>query len=197
MPQLPATQVKLMPGDIPGVPIEKSPLFLYNTEDAGMNNMPLHIPHTHTYNENLVYFSTDPHDPHNLGATISFYAFDRKTRRMVAENSSKPFITALPRSGWLHTPMVRRNMQRKLGFIWYITDYDPRTFEKGPRYAVSSQVHNEYYTNKRFNVTAYGVPKEDQPPDAEGDGGFMSKIEPHLGWSCTNCHGKDDIPALR
>jgi hypothetical protein len=197
--QLPTTQLKLIPGEIPGVDMTKSPLFIYTSEDSGMfNNFPLHVPHAHPCDEYLGFFSCDPNDPHNLGMTLRLYIYDYDSQKMVARDFTKPFIGIMQKSKTLHTPMIHKNMTRKTGFIWYAINYDPSvfrdvtlsdgTFIPAVKFAASGQRHNLYYTHNRYDATN-GIPPEDQPIDVNGTDAMMISIEPHTAWSCSKCHG--------
>lgn len=193
---LPATQLRILPGDIPGLPLEKSSVFIYTSEDLALNDVPLHIPHAHPCTETLVFFSMDPDDPHRIGADIKLYAFDTTIKKLVPVTMSKPFASCSARGKHLHCPVVHRNMERRTGFLWYTTDYDPTVFAKGPKMGLSMQLHNGHYTNGLFNLTEYGVAPEDVPFDAEGDGGWMTEIEPHTAWPVTKGHDGVNAPRL-
>ncbi|CAN5502661.1 hypothetical protein BH10PSE3_BH10PSE3_05030 [soil metagenome] len=195
---LPASQVRVFPGDIPGLPLEKGFLFICHVEEEVLNGVPLHITHSHPCNENLIYFSTDPNKPHDLGAGVTIYAFDTETKKMVPVEMTKPFASSSARGKHLHCPMIRTGMTRPLGFIWYARDYDPKVFERlGPIGSVSTQLHNEHYTNGRFSMSAYGVADEHLPEDHQSDGGFLAQIEPHMNWTIAEGHNGVYAPALR
>jgi hypothetical protein len=205
---LPGSQLALLPGDVPGVPIEKSPLFIYTTEDPKFfESRPLHIPHAHPFDEYLAFFSTDAREPQKLGMEAHIYAFNSETHKMERRIFSKPFLSVMRKDKDLHTPLAHRNMTRKTGFIWMGINYDPKVFrDTGKRgtpdfipavkYGVSMQLHNEYYTQGRFNASKRGVLPQDLPEGVEGDGGFLVKLEPHSAYSCTKCHGAV-VPALK
>lgn len=194
---LPASQIRLFPGDIPGLPMEKGFLFICHMEEDILNGVPLHITHSHPCNENLIYFSTDPEKPHDLGASVTIYAFDTEVKKLVPVEMTKPFVSSSARGKHLHCPMIRNNMTRPLGFIWYARDYDPRVFSMGPMGSVATQLHNEHYTNGRFSMSEYGVPDEHLPDDHQGDGGFMQNIEPHMNWTIAQGHNGVYAPALK
>jgi hypothetical protein len=207
-----ATQLKLIPGEIPGVDMVKSPLLIYTTEnDLMFNNNPMHVPHVHPCDEYLGFFSTDVNDPHNLGMTLRLYIYDSTTHKMVANDFTKPFIGVMQKFKTIHTPMIHKNMTRRNGFIWYATNFEPSIYQDGTitfsdgtvmqvpayLYATSGQRHNLYYTHNQFNG-ANGVATEDLPvmSDINGDDRMMCSIEPHLGWACSKCHGVY-VPALK
>ncbi|MDX3899715.1 MAG: hypothetical protein QHC40_04280 [Sphingobium sp.] len=195
---LPATQVRLLPGDIPGVPIEKQFLFVFSSEDDKRhNNRPMHLPHAHPFTESLVWVSMDPSQPHDLGCTVKIYAFDTVSKKLLPNELTKPFVSCNARGKHLHCPLIKKDMTRKVGFMWYCTDYDARAFKKGPKYGTAMQLHNAFYTNGLFNLEEYGVLPEDLPADHEGDGGYMTKLEPHLGWPASVGHDGVNAPKLK
>lgn len=195
---LPATQLRLLPGEIPDLPIEKSFLFIYTWEDPSrLSDVPMHITHSHGFTEYLVCFSTDVEQPHDLGTKVRIYAFDPVSKKLVRNVFAKPFASVSQKGTDLHGPMQRKDMTRHLAFMWCGFDYDPDVFEHGPEYGVALQLHNEYYTDGRFNLSDRGVADDDLPDHAEGDGGYLSALEPHLNWPIPKGHNDVWAPRLR
>jgi hypothetical protein len=213
---LPASQVRVMPNEIPGVPREKGITFVYNTEGQSDPTKPaagMHIVHAHLFDEYLMYLSADSNDPHNLGMEYTAYNSNPAappSQLMEKMVLTKPFLNVNRRNLDLNCPYVKRNMQRPNGFIIMLIDYDPvlwrditathydgtKQFIPADMLAMSFQYHNEYYTHGLFNQTARGIAPEDLAPGLpanggpEGDGGFIVyRIEPHSAVSCNHCHG--------
>jgi hypothetical protein len=211
---LPASQVRIMPNEIPGVPREQGITFIYNTESQSDPTKPatgMHIVHAHAFDEYLFYFSADPNDPHNLG--MEYTAYNSNIRAASSELMekkvlTKPFLNVNRRGKDLNCPYVKRNMTRPNEFLCMLIDYEPTLwrditathydgttqFIPADMLAFSMQYHNMYYTYGLFNQEAHGVAPEDISPGGkdgpEGDGGFIVyMIEPHSDLPCTTCHG--------
>jgi hypothetical protein len=158
------SQVMVMPGSIPGEP--NLPFFIYTWEDPSMSGTAMHNPHAHPYNEIMVYFSTDPNDSGNLGATYSFYT----GKDMGKCTFSKPFISSSAAYKDLHAPLLRNEMTRSVGFIGISWGVKPGA---NPN---ECQYHLDLLEK---------IPEKDRPV---GFAGTLLSTPAQM--KCTDCHGK-------
>ena len=114
----------------------------------------------------MVYFSTDPDDPNNLGATYTFYT----GKDMVPCNFNKPFISSSALYEHLHTPLIRRHMTRPVGFIGISNGVKPGADPK-------ECIYHETLLEK--------VPEKDRP---QGFAGTLMSTPGQM--QSTECHGK-------
>jgi len=207
---LPASQVRVLPFEIPGVDPKDGITFIFTKEAAASDPTAqpraMHFTHAHLYDEYLFYLSTDPDDLHNLGMTIRDYHFNRETHMMEGHDYTKPFLQVNLKKKHLNTPLLyynktRANYHMNIGLNFdpmFVRDYTlpaGNTF-KGKDYVTAEecvmafQFHSPYYTNGLFDYNTYGIPPEDQPMDPYGKGGFLVEyFMPHTFLSCTYCHG--------
>ena len=168
-------QAALQPGiTIPDEP--DVPFFIYTWESTSISDTPTHNPHVHPYNEILAYISSDPDDPHNLGADYSIYT----GKEFIEYCFSKPFISSSAPLKHVHTPLIRRNMKRSVVFIGMNTDFQYAQYNEDVN--PTGCVYHDATYHAEADLTGR-IPKADRPK------GFAQHLmSTALDWDFTRCH---------